>query len=271
MPHAARQLTLGLIACTLALALPTTSARADELFRVRTIVLDPGHGGSNEGAVGVAGIFERFLTLQTAFALRRALLERYDDVTVLLTRERDEDLGLSERAHYANLFEADLFISLHFNAAVNADAVGIEVYFLASEEPTEPEPLDGPVAEPGGAVVASILGDLERTRLHAESATLAELVHAELIGASGAVDRGVRQAQFRVLRGAEMPAVVVELGFLTHPDEGVRLLDETYRDQLVEALVEGVGAFDAHLCSADSVQMRRAYSATSWRSWTRAR
>jgi N-acetylmuramoyl-L-alanine amidase len=254
MPHTARQLTLGLLVWTLALVLPAAPVAAEELFRVRTIVLDPGHGGSNEGAVGVAGIYERFLTLQTAFALRRALTERYDDVTVLLTRERDEDLGLSERAHYANLFEADVFISLHYNAAVNADAAGIEVYFLAAEEPTEPDPLEGPVAEPGGAIVASILGDLEQTRLHSESATLAELVHAELIGASGAADRGVRQAQFRVLRGAEMPAVVVELGFLTHPEEGVRLLDETYRDQLVEALVEGVAAFDAHLCVAGSVR-----------------
>lgn len=228
----------------LLVALPGTSG-ADELSHVRRVVLDPGHGGSNLGAVGVGGIYERFLTLETANLLRAEIQARYPGVEVLLTREVDLELGLSDRTHFANLSGADLLISIHYNAAVNVEARGVEVFYLASEPlATAPYADNVAVAGPANAAVASILHDLERNRLHAQSAVLAQAVHGGLLTATEAFDRGVRQAHFRVLRGALMPAVVVELGFLTHPDEGVRLLDPAYTDQLVSGLLSGIEAYD---------------------------
>ncbi len=248
-----------LVAVSLALLLAAPSAAsAQSLSEIRTIVLDPGHGGSNEGALGVAGIYERELTLATSRGLRDALIERFPEVEVRLTRESDIDLGLSDRTHYANLHGADLFISIHYNAAEGASANGLEVYYLSADEPTaEPlapaETLEGP----GGIEVASILFDLERTRLHQRSALLAETLHEALLPASGLRDRGVKQAQFRVLRGAHMPCVVVELGFLTHPEEGVTVVSESYTEAIVEAFVGGIEAFEAQLAAESTAPLGR--------------
>ena len=229
----------------LALAFPV-AVRADQLATIRTVVLDPGHGGSNEGAVGVAGVYERFITLHTAQALQERLTTQFPDLRVILTRTDDVDVGLSERTHLANLYEADVFVSLHYNSAVNPEAHGVEVFYLASEEPHPLEPLaeEQTIHGPGGATVQSILLDLERDRLHGQSAGLAEALHLSLIAHTSAFDRGVRQNQFRVLRGALMPAVVVELGFLSHPEEGLRVLESSYTGAIVDALTAGLIAFD---------------------------
>lgn len=240
-PHSAVAIVLVLSVCA-GLAWGTGQT---PLQHLRTIVIDPGHGGSNEGAVGVAGIYERFLTMETAMLLRERLGERFPAVRVILTREEDIDVGLEERLHTANAAEADLFISLHYNAATNTAAHGLEVYYLSADEPQPaPWPENARLVAASGTVVESILLDLERTRLHGESARLAETLHAELIRGTGSADRGVRQAQFRVLRGAHMPAVVVELGFLTHAEEGLRLVEREYTEAVVEALIAGVVAFD---------------------------
>jgi N-acetylmuramoyl-L-alanine amidase len=229
----------------------SSNLKADELDddptlrTLRTIVLDPGHGGSNDGAFGVAGIFERFLTLETAFELRRELGRQLPDLNVILTREGDFDIGLSERTHVANLHDADLFISIHYNAAENLHAQGIEVFFLSTDRAADLETPGLAVAGPSGAVVASILRDLGESRDHRLSADLARDLLNGLIETSGAVNRGVRQASFRVLRGAHMPAVVVELGFLTNDDEGIRALDPEYRHLLVQGLVDGIREYAA--------------------------
>ena len=226
-----------------------TAVMADQLATIRTVVLDPGHGGSNEGAVGVAGIYERFITLDTAQALQERLTTQFPDLRVILTRTEDVDVGLSERTHLANVRDADVFISIHYNSTVNPEAHGLEVFYLASEEPYPPVPLadEDTVEGPATGTVESILLDLERDRLHQQSAALAAALHQPLVEHTGAFDRGVRQAQFRVLRGALMPAVVVEIGFLSHPEEGLRVLESSYTERIVDALIEGLVAYDREI------------------------
>jgi N-acetylmuramoyl-L-alanine amidase len=237
------------------------------LEKVRTIVIDPGHGGENSGALGVAHIKEKYLTLELAYQLRDQIHAKYPDVKVILTRYWDTDMSLNERVHFANWMGADLFMSLHYNAAVHQRAVGFETYFLLANEatPGEEEKKGEPIAT-AKSVVTGIEGpstakkdgtfndallemkrDLNRERQHKESGLLAETIQKNLAKRLTTANRGVKQANFGVLRGALMPAVVVEAGFLTHPKEGKSVVEETHRDQVVEALVSSVEDFDKKL------------------------
>jgi N-acetylmuramoyl-L-alanine amidase len=247
---------------------------APRLKRLKLIVLDPGHGGSNQGAIGVAEVHEKYLTLELAYALRDQLQRKYPGTRVVLTRYWDMELGLSERITMANVLGADLFISLHYNAAEHDRAVGVETYFLSAPEatPGESQVVGKPLAsvhgaatgleeavwhgedaeqEPAGTEHDAMLRlqrDLERQRQHERSGLLAALIQGQLVDKIGGVtDRGVKQANFGVLRGALMPAVVVEAGFVTHPKEGKRVARDPHRFKVVEALVAGIEAFDAAL------------------------
>lgn len=243
-------------------------AAHEPLMKVRTIVIDPGHGGENSGAVGVAGIREKFLTLELAYQLRDQLQARHPEARVLLTRYWDRDMSLTERVHFANTIGADLFLSLHYNAAVHNRALGYETYFLKPSEATPGEQqvtgqpiataanvvtgIDKPDDRPAPAGTASdammeLQRDLERARQHQLSGVLAETVQSRLRRQLDSIDRGVKQANFGVLRGALMPAVVVEAAFLTHPDEGEVVTEPAHRTRIVEALVGAIEAFDARL------------------------
>ncbi|MFU8802708.1 MAG: N-acetylmuramoyl-L-alanine amidase family protein [Bradymonadaceae bacterium] len=239
------------------------------LKKVRTIVIDPGHGGDNSGATGVAGIREKYLTLDLAYELRKQLQERFPEARVVMTRYWDKSMSLTERVHFANVVEADLFISLHYNAAVHDRALGFETYFLLAEDVTpgqervQSAPLatssptmtgieanmDSQLPPIGVAndMIATIQRDLERGRLHAESGLLAQTVQKGMARHLDAPDRGVKQANFGVLRGALMPAIVVEAAFLTHPGEGVEVLEKAHRKKISRALVEAVETFDRTL------------------------
>jgi N-acetylmuramoyl-L-alanine amidase len=225
-----------------------------------TIVIDPGHGGGETGAIGPAGTHEKELTLLLAQSLARELQRRLP-VRVELTRDEDADLPLDTRAAIANQHRAALFISIHLNSSLGAGAHGAETYFLsldatdaraAASARTENRP-GGAAAAPIGSEVEGaafadpdlqlILWDLAQTRHLSESQRFANLVQAELNGALGLRDRGVKQAPFRVLMGAAMPAVLVELGFLSNPDEEKKLLAADYRGQLVEALVRAISRY----------------------------
>lgn len=238
--------------------------------QVPTIVIDPGHGGVETGAIGPAGTHEKELTLLLAQSLARELQRRLP-VRVELTRDEDADLPLDTRAAIANQHRAALFISIHLNSSLGAGAHGAETYFLsldatdaraaasarAENARAENRPGGGGLAAPpegapeGAPEVGAfadpdlqlILWDLAQTRHLTESQRFANLVQAELNGALGLRDRGVKQAPFRVLMGAAMPAVLVELGFLSNPDEERKLLAADYRGQLVEALVRAVSRY----------------------------
>jgi N-acetylmuramoyl-L-alanine amidase len=214
------------------------------------IVIDPGHGGEDAGATGADGTLEKDLTLTYSIALRDALQVAMPEAVVVLTRYGDEYPSLEARAQLANRLDADLFLSIHANSATNLNARGVETFFL-DPRGTAPGELvpgrehEGPCGvhhEVGvtGDVLAVVLDDLGRDGAQRRSAALAEAVQLRLVQASGALDRGVRQGQFRVLRGLRAPAVVVELGFLSNDSERAQLLSEDYRSLLVGGLVEAV-------------------------------
>lgn len=223
---------------------------------IRTIVIDPGHGGSNTGAIGSEGMQEKELTLVLAQTLRSRLEERLP-VRVVLTRTEDVDLPLDTRTSIGNQQKADLFISLHLNSAQAPGAHGAETYFSSLEATDEgaaraaaAENLSEPLPMSDGDPLYDlqlILWDLAQSHYLAESQRLASLVQEELNEALHLRNRGVKQAPFRVLLGAAMPAILVECGFLSNPEEESRLLDPAYRADLVNALVRAVIRYRARV------------------------
>jgi N-acetylmuramoyl-L-alanine amidase len=228
------------------------------LSQVRTIAIDPGHGGDNTGCMGYHGVFEKHLTLEIAGRIELALLER-TDARVVLTRTDDIAIGLRERAHLSNANRADIFLSIHLNSAPRAEAEGVETFFLSAEAADEeiralvereqqgqpPEPPIGATAEAvQGEITDTILADIDRYAVHGLAETLATVVQRHLVRALGAQSRGVKQAPFGVLRESHCPAVVIELGFLTHRREGQNLLLADYQDKIADAIVQAVIAYD---------------------------
>ena len=216
---------------------------------VHTIVIDPGHGGAETGAKSASGVHEKELTLILAKALRRKLLNRLP-VEVVLTREGDEELALPTRTAIANQNKADLFISLHLNSSYGSKAHGAETYILSTEASDSQAAASAAAENAAGAAAGGgvdplydlqlILWDLSQSHYLAESLRFATLVQEELNQALKLRDRGVKQAPFQVLQGAAMPAVLVELGFLSNPAEDARLQDPEYRSQLVDSLVRAI-------------------------------
>jgi len=232
---------------------PTPGKRPDAAQTI--IVIDPGHGGIENGAVGPTGLKEKEVALDLARRLRRAL-ER-SDVSVVLTRDDDRLLSLDERTATANHNRATLFISIHLNSSRRANARGAETYFLSTEASDDAArtvaALENKAYNAAGTVEARgadgneelelILWDLAQNQYLAESSRLAESVQRELNFLVGTRDRGVRQAPFRVLTGATMPAILVEVGFVSNPDEERQLMSSEYRDRIVEAITRAVRQF----------------------------
>jgi N-acetylmuramoyl-L-alanine amidase len=220
-----------------------SSARADAAAPL-TVVIDPGHGGSNTGAAARApGRYEKQVTLAIARALR-ARLER-DGVRVVMTRDRDEYLTLRERSRRANAAHADCFLSLHANASPDHGHRGVETYVLDRQLVD----VDARrAAERTRAGVPALLADLAVLESHHAAMRLARALQARLVRiaapspspASGAVDRGVHEAVYDVLAGADAPAVLIEVGFIDHPIEGVRLLDPDGQRQIADAIADGL-------------------------------
>jgi N-acetylmuramoyl-L-alanine amidase len=218
-------------------------------------VIDPGHGGSDTGAVGSKGVEEKTITLLLAQVLRSRLEERLP-VRVVLTRTDDAELPLDTRTALANQQKADLFISLHINSVHGSSARGAETYFSSLQASDEnaarsaaTENLSNGANDGEGEDalydLQLILWDLAQSHYLAESQRLAALVQEEFNEALGLRDRGVKQAPFRVLLGAAMPAVLVECGFISNPEEEERLLDPAYRADLVNSLVRAVTRYRA--------------------------
>ncbi|MDQ7005661.1 MAG: N-acetylmuramoyl-L-alanine amidase [Acidobacteriota bacterium] len=218
---------------------------------VRRIVIDPGHGGEEEGARGPSGLLEKDVVLDVARRLAARL--RASGYQVVLTRDGDEDLSLDDRAAIANRERADLFVSIHANASAYSRAVGAETFFLSREATDDAARTTaalennaaGVVPDPGtGEAISLILWDLAQVEYLEESSELAEIIQQRLNAALGIKDRGVRQAPFRVLVGATCPAVLVELGFMTNPAEEARLGTAPHRRRLAEVLFEAIEDFD---------------------------
>lgn len=227
------------------------------------VVLDPGHGGNQEGAASPTGLKEKTLALDLAMKVRSAL-EKTVQARVRMTREKDLLLQLNDRVKWANEQRPDLFVSIHANSMptkkLRLKTEGIETYFLsaaASGEQArkvaarENAELPSVAKGPGGDTLSFILADLQRSETHSDSSRLAYLVHEKLIRATGATDRGVQQAPFYVLMGLQAPAVLIEIGFISHPDEGAKLADLEYQAKLAQAIADGVAAFLTQINARD--------------------
>ena len=227
---------------------PTAPAEPGAL---RTVVIDPGHGGEEVGAKGPTGTLEKDVTLSIARKLRAALANNLG-LQAFLTRDRDQEIALDERAAVANNYKADLFVSIHANASRIQGAKGSEVYFLSyqatDDESRRMAAMEGPAFTPGTPAPATgdlalILWDMAQAEHLEESSTLASRIQEELAEVTGSQGRGVKQAPFRVLVGAAMPAVLVEVAFISNAEEERLLVSDAYQVKVVGALVRGIARY----------------------------
>ncbi|HMF08030.1 MAG TPA: N-acetylmuramoyl-L-alanine amidase, partial [Thermoanaerobaculia bacterium] len=219
-----------------------------------TIVVDPGHGGAETGAIGPAGLAEKDITLQIARRLASAL-PRALTCRVVLTRDADTAIGLDDRTSIANHEKADLFLSLHANSSRVSGAHGSETYYLSLEasdrlaqEVASQENQPGPSSTPSAEArrdLDFILWDLAQSAHLKESSELAEAIQKELNTLSGTENRGIKQAPFRVLVGATMPAVLVEAAFISNPDEEKKLGSPAFQQSVADAVTKAVSVFFA--------------------------
>ncbi len=214
----------------------------------RAIVIDPGHGGSETGATA-NGVVESHLTLQVA-RLLKSRLEARIPARVVLTRNEDVVVPHDQRVAIANQNKGELFISLHFNSYSGSRARGAETYFLSRQASDKLAQTLADAENAGGESAGApsegldlILWDLAQSHHLSESQRFATLVQQELNTTLGLADRGVRQAPFRVLVGTNMPAVLVELGFISNAEEAARLQDPLYLDELANSLVRAIVRF----------------------------
>jgi N-acetylmuramoyl-L-alanine amidase len=226
---------------------------------LRTVVIDPGHGGDEVGALGPGGAMEKDVTLAIARKLRGALVNGLG-VQAFLTRDRDVSVPLDDRAAFANNYKADLFISIHANASRSHGAKGGEVYFLSyqstDEESRRVAASEGAADVSGAGVAAGsdlalILWDMAQAEHLEASSALATRIQEELAEVTGSQGRGIKQAPFRVLVGAAMPAVLLEVAFISNAEEEKLLVSEAYQNKVVSAVVRGVARYQQQRASAD--------------------
>lgn len=174
--------------------------------QVYKIVIDPGHGGDDPGATGASGRYEKDFTLSVSKKIVR-LLEQEPKIQVFMTREDDRTLSTADRfrPNFANDLQADLYLSVHGNTFESPSVSGIETFYY-----------------------------------HDESLSLAETVHAKLAAASGFEDRGVKREDYYVLKETNMPAILMELGYLTNPQEEETMWTDEFQESVASAIVEGI-------------------------------
>ena len=194
---------------------------------IKTICLDPGHGGRDPGNHSGPNQEKKY-TLLLAQELRAQLMKA--GFKVFLTRTSDEFIELSDRPQIARKRNADLFISLHFNAFPQPTARGAEVYCLT--------PAGAPSTNARGEGAGS--GSFPGNRLNSKNMLLAYDLQQSLTRSLSVEDRGVHRARFAVLRDATIPAVLVEGGFMSHPSEGRKIFDPAYRREMARAITEGI-------------------------------
>jgi N-acetylmuramoyl-L-alanine amidase len=221
--------------------------RPQEAPGIHTIVIDAGHGGKEVGAVGPTGVFEKNITLAIARKLAASLSSKIG-ARVVLTRDDDSVVSLDQRTALANQYNADLFLSVHLNAAVVRDAKGSETYFLslaASDElAKKAAETENTTAAAAGSTrdadLKLILWDLAQQAYLDESSRFAQAIQEEMNAATGVSNRGVKQAPFKVLVGATMPAALVEVGFISNPEEEAKLQTDAFQDLMVDAVTRAV-------------------------------
>lgn len=217
---------------------------------IHTIVIDPGHGGMEPGALGKYGTREKDVALAIGLKLKD-IIEKNLPVRVVLTRENDVSISLENRAAIANYNKSDLFISIHINSSFRKDAHGSETFFL-SREATDDEARrlaymeNNPAEFEEGIVgdsedeITMILWDMAQSAYLKESSLLAETIQEELNHLLRTRNRGIKQAPFKVLSGVACPAVLVEVAFISNPEEERKLNTEWFQNNVVEAIYRGL-------------------------------
>jgi N-acetylmuramoyl-L-alanine amidase len=216
---------------------------------LRTVVIDPGHGGEELGTQGPNGTVEKEITLAVARRLR-TLIERRLGLKVFLTREDDRTLSLDERSAFANNHRADVFLSIHANYAVRPALKGAEVYYLTVEradaEARKKADANGttlPALGGGSRAIDLILWETAQARYLEQSAALAGFIEQALATRVEMSPRAVQQEPFRVLVGANMPAALVEIGYLSNADQETQLATAAYQDQVAQSLLDALVKF----------------------------
>jgi len=219
----------------------------ERLEGIKRVILDPGHGGKDPGAIGPTGLQEKKVTLAIAKKLAQLLREKLG-LQVYLTRNKDEYLALDRRTEIADQLGGDLFVSIHANAAYDRKVSGVEtfynsqyVYGEGAEEVASRENAPLGAELPAGA--KTILWDLIQNEYRRESNELSHVIQDALCQSCGLANRGVKSARFYVLRGADMPAVLVEVGFISNPWEERKLGNKDFQDKIVRGIFQGLSSY----------------------------
>lgn len=224
-----------------------------EPIDLHTIIIDPGHGGHQLGAPSVYGDDEKVYTLEVAKILQKYLKKKFPNLRIIFTRDEDIFVDLNERAKIANeelkVTKSILFVSLHCNSVEvkSETAKGYEIYYLDQTKKLEQErqrtivtrrlvDLEKP------PVIQKIQTDMLSSVIQRRSILLAKSVEEKLNETIGSriVSRGVKRANFRVLRGSIMPAILVEMGFISHPEDARLIADKNMQIKIVKGIVEGI-------------------------------
>jgi len=222
-------------------------------LEIRTIIIDPGHGGKDPGAVGRRGLKEKQVVLDIAKRLKR-ILDRDRNLKVYLTRSRDRFVPLSKRASFANRRKGGIFLSIHANSAFTSRARGFETYYLsqavddtaraaATRENSvlKLEEFEGlPKARRNNSNLETILWDMKYTEFRNQSMELAELIQKRLSRTLKIRNRGVKSAPFYVLKKVAMPSILVEVGFMSNRRDEALLRDANFREKIARALAESI-------------------------------
>ncbi len=230
--------------------------RAGDGRYVTAIYIDPGHGGKDPGTIGrhringrVIEVYEKDIVLDASRRLREMLAQRYPEKEVMLSRDEDIYLTLEERTALANEVqvaknEAIIYLSIHANASLNSNATGFEVWYLPPEYRRR-NLIDARTAGVDDPDVLNILNTIREEEFTIESVLLAQNIVDSLDTQVGAVstNRGIKEESWYVVRNAKMPSVLVELGFVTNPDEILRLRDSDYLNKLALGIYNGISTF----------------------------
>ena len=224
---------------------------------IKTIVIDPGHGGRDCGAIGYRRIKEKKVVLAIAKRLKEEIKKRHPHMRVILTRYKDRYISLEERTAIANTRKADLFVSIHANAHRNRRVSGVETFFLnfaTDEEAVRVAALENATSRKSISDLQSILHDLMLNSKIAESSNLAYMVQRKLVRRLRSKfrhvrDHGVKQAPFYVLIGAKMPAILVETSYISNPMEAKRLNNSRYQREIAKGIADGIDAYISQIHS----------------------
>ena len=230
-----------------------------------TVVIDAGHGGKDPGAISAnKKIYEKNITLNVALMVGEAIQANHPEVKVLYTRKTDKFVGLNDRAHMANKANADLFISIHTNAATNRTARGAETFTLGIEEARTERNLEIAKRENGviflednhertyanfnpNSPESYIIFEYMQSEYVKESIHIAQYVQENLTADAGRIDRGVRQAGFLVLNATSMPSILVELGYISNNEEAKYLASATGQKKMSRCISQAFDKYYADL------------------------